>query len=69
VWGLGVGEILIIGLALTLLFGANKIPGIARGLGQGIRNFKGEMGGRTADDDKGPRRLEDGERGKPRRDD
>jgi sec-independent protein translocase protein TatA len=69
VWGLGVGEILIIGLALTLLFGANKIPGIARGLGEGIRNFKGEVGGRKADDDKGPKRLGDGERGTPRRDD
>jgi sec-independent protein translocase protein TatA len=69
VWGLGVGEILIIGLALTLLFGANKIPGIARGLGEGIRNFKGEVKGGTPDDDPGPKKLGDGERAKPRRDD
>jgi sec-independent protein translocase protein TatA len=48
-WGLGVGEILIIGLGLTLLFGAKKIPDIARGLGSGLRNFKGEVKGPTED--------------------
>ena len=32
----------ILGL-LVLVFGAKKIPLIARGLGQGIRNFKGEL--------------------------
>ena len=68
--GLGVTEILVIGVGLTLLFGAKKIPSIARGLGEGIRNFKGEVGGRTPDDaDEGPKRLADGDRAKPRRDD
>lgn len=42
-FGLGITElILIIGL-IVLVFGARKIPLIARGLGEGIRNFKGEM--------------------------
>lgn len=26
-----------------LLFGAKKLPMLARGLGKGIRNFKGEL--------------------------
>jgi sec-independent protein translocase protein TatA len=26
-----------------LLFGAKKLPELARGLGSGIRNFKGEL--------------------------
>ena len=42
-FGLGIGEILLIAGLLVLIFGARKIPLIARGLGQGIRNFKGEI--------------------------
>lgn len=38
--GLGVGELLLLVFLLVLLFGSRKIPEIARGLGQGIRNFK-----------------------------
>ena len=64
-WGLGVTEILIIGVGLTLLFGAKKIPEIARGLGQGIRNFKGEVGGKSTDAKDEPPALGDGSR-KPR---
>ena len=44
-WGLGVGEIVIIGLVLVLMFGGSKFPSIARGLGEGIRNFKRGMKG------------------------
>ena len=33
-------EIFIILLVVLLLFGANKIPEIARGLGKGMREFK-----------------------------
>lgn len=40
VWGLSGGEILLIAIALVILFGARKIPEFARGLGQGIREFK-----------------------------
>lgn len=38
--GIGVGEVLVILVLLLLLFGAKRIPQIARGLGEGIRNFK-----------------------------
>ena len=34
------GEIFIIFVVALLLFGANKIPEIARGLGKGMREFK-----------------------------
>src|SRR5580693_81511 len=37
---LGGWEWLIVLLAVLLLFGAKKIPDLARGLGQGIREFK-----------------------------
>jgi sec-independent protein translocase protein TatA len=39
-WGIGGGEILIIVIAVMVLFGARKIPEFAKGLGQGIREFK-----------------------------
>lgn len=42
-FGLGIGELLLIVGLVVLIFGAKKIPLIARGLGQGIRNFKGEI--------------------------
>ncbi len=38
--GIGPTEILIILLIVLLLFGAKKIPEVARGLGKGIREFK-----------------------------
>jgi sec-independent protein translocase protein TatA len=37
---LGGWEWLIVILAVVLLFGAKKIPELARGMGQGIREFK-----------------------------
>ncbi len=43
--GLGMTEILIIVLVLVLLFGARRIPELAKGLGEGIRNFKSGMRG------------------------
>jgi len=38
--GIGVPELLVIFLVVLLLFGAKRIPEIARGLGKGIREFK-----------------------------
>jgi|SRR5690554_4316040 sec-independent protein translocase protein TatA len=37
---IGAPELLLIFLAVLLLFGAKRIPEIARGLGKGIREFK-----------------------------
>jgi len=39
-FGLGTGEILIILFVILLLFGAKKLPELARGLGKGINEFK-----------------------------
>ena len=39
-FGIGAQELMIIFLIVLLLFGANRIPEIARGLGKGIRDFK-----------------------------
>ena len=38
---IGPMELLVIFLVILLLFGAKRIPEIARGLGKGIREFKG----------------------------
>jgi sec-independent protein translocase protein TatA len=40
---LGVPELAIIFLIIIVLFGANKIPQIGKGIGEGIRNFKKGM--------------------------
>lgn len=37
---LGVPELLIILVIIVLIFGANRLPEIGRGIGKGIRNFK-----------------------------
>ena len=37
---IGSGELILILAAALLLFGGEKLPGLARGLGKGIRDFK-----------------------------
>ena len=39
----GIGEAILVFAVIVLLFGAKKLPELARGLGSGIRNFKGEL--------------------------
>jgi sec-independent protein translocase protein TatA len=41
--GLGVWEVVLIFFIILLVFGAPRIPRIARGLGEGIRNFKSSV--------------------------
>ncbi|MBK9518808.1 MAG: twin-arginine translocase TatA/TatE family subunit [Anaeromyxobacter sp.] len=48
-FGLRMPELLIIGFIVVLLFGANKLPALGAGLGNGIRSFKKAFSG---DDDK-----------------
>lgn len=38
--GLGMQEILVIGLFVLIFFGAKKIPDFMKGLGKGVREFK-----------------------------
>lgn len=42
---IGPTELILIFLIVLLLFGANRIPEIAKGLGKGIRDFKRGMSG------------------------
>jgi sec-independent protein translocase protein TatA len=49
--GLGTPELLIILAVLILLFGASKLPELARGSGRALRIFKAETKGLGDDDD------------------
>ena len=40
VMGLGAPELIIILVILLVLFGGSKLPGLAKGLGQSIKEFK-----------------------------
>ena len=40
---IGMPELLVILVLAVLLFGSSKIPELAKGLGEGIRNFKDSM--------------------------
>jgi sec-independent protein translocase protein TatA len=48
--GLGTQEIIIILLVVLLLFGAKKLPELARGTGQALRIFKAETKALSEDD-------------------
>jgi len=37
---LGIPELVVILLIIIVIFGANRLPEIGRGIGKGIRNFK-----------------------------
>jgi sec-independent protein translocase protein TatA len=37
---IGIPELLIILAIIILIFGANRLPEIGRGIGKGIKNFK-----------------------------
>jgi len=40
---LGLPELLIVLAIVVLIFGANRLPQLGKGLGQSIRNFKGGL--------------------------
>ena len=42
-FGLGMGELLVILLIVVFIFGVNKIPQLGKGLGEGIKNFKSAL--------------------------
>ncbi len=59
---LGTTEILIILLIVIILFGARRIPDLAKGLGEGIRNFKSGIRGDEAREIEERKRQEESQR-------
>lgn len=53
---LGMPEIVVILAVFVLLFGGKKIPEMAKGLGEGIRNFKTAL---KSEEEKGEKRAEE----------
>ncbi|MFN8196147.1 MAG: twin-arginine translocase TatA/TatE family subunit [Nocardioidaceae bacterium] len=52
-------ELIVVVLVIILLFGAKKLPELAKGTGQALRIFKDETKGiRTDDDQKTPEERE-----------
>jgi sec-independent protein translocase protein TatA len=49
---IGGPEIIVIAVVFLLLFGGKKLPDLARGLGEGIKNFKKSVKDETPSEDK-----------------
>jgi sec-independent protein translocase protein TatA len=49
---LGIGEILLILAVILLLFGAKRIPELAKSLGTGVREFRKGLNGEIDEKDK-----------------
>jgi sec-independent protein translocase protein TatA len=48
---IGIPELMIILAIVILIFGANRLPELGRGIGKGIRNFKDATKNANNDDD------------------
>jgi sec-independent protein translocase protein TatA len=52
-FGLGMGELVVIGFIVVLMFGGKKLPQLGSSLGESIKNFKkGMKEGESTDKDK-----------------
>ena len=45
-------ELLVILLIVIIIFGANKLPQLGKGIGQGLKNFKDSVKGEDPPQDK-----------------
>lgn len=52
--GIGLQEILLIGLFILVFFGAKKIPEFMKGLGKGVKEFKEGIKNANKDADEAP---------------
>jgi sec-independent protein translocase protein TatA len=57
---LGVPELLLILVIVIVIFGANKLPQLGRGIGEGIRNFRSSLKGGEHDRDGEDHKTPDG---------
>lgn len=57
--GIGFTEVIVVVLIVLLLFGAKKIPELARGIGQGIQEFKKATGEIRKEIERGASESED----------
>ena len=51
-WSPGMPEMIIILVIVLVLFGANRLPQLAKGMGESIRNFKTGMSEAEAEEEK-----------------
>lgn len=51
-WAPGGWELIIILVIVLILFGANRLPQLAKGMGESIRNFKQGMSEAEAEEEK-----------------
>jgi len=56
-FGLGAQELLLILLIALFFFGGEKLPDIAKGLGQGLREFRRASEGRMDNEDESTERT------------
>jgi sec-independent protein translocase protein TatA len=62
IFGLGGTEMIVILLIVLLLFGGAKLPGLAKGLGQSIKEFKKASKDGGDDDDKSEKKPDAGQK-------
>jgi len=55
---LGPMEIILIVVVILLLFGAKKLPELAKGLGQGLKEFKTAVKENSAEEEETPKKVE-----------
>lgn len=55
---IGTTEIIVIALIILLLFGGAKLPGMLKGLGKGVKEFKDAVNGNEDKDDNGKEKTE-----------
>ena len=54
---IGMPELIIILAIVIIIFGANKLPQLGKGIGSAIKNFKDEMNTGKEDDDQKNRKA------------
>jgi sec-independent protein translocase protein TatA len=57
-FGMGTGEMILIGVVLIVLFGAKKLPQLGDGLGKALRGFQRAMHGTDEKPAKAPLEAE-----------